>query len=64
MAGVVPHAVARRASRRQLGASDVGLIISRQNGKGTVLEVRELGGLFVLGEELIIHTAHEFKTAA
>lgn len=45
-------------------ASDVGLIISRQNGKGTVLEVRELGGLFVLGEELIIHTAHEFKTAA
>lgn len=45
-------------------ASDVGLIISRQNGKGTVLEVRELGGLFVLGEELLIHTAHEFKTAA
>jgi hypothetical protein len=45
-------------------ASDVGLIVSRQNGKGTVLEIRELGGLFVLGEELIIHTAHEFKTAA
>lgn len=45
-------------------ASDVGLIVSRQNGKGTILEIRELGGLFVLGEELIIHTAHEFKTAA
>jgi hypothetical protein len=45
-------------------ATDIGLIISRQNGKGTVLEVRELGGLFVLGEELLIHTAHEFKTAA
>lgn len=45
-------------------SSDVGLIVSRQNGKGTILEVRELGGLFVLGEELIIHTAHEFKTAA
>jgi hypothetical protein len=45
-------------------ATDVGLVVSRQNGKGTVLEVRELGGLFVLGEELIIHTAHEFKTAA
>jgi hypothetical protein len=27
----------------------------------TVLEIRELGGLFVLGEELIIHTSHEFK---
>lgn len=39
------------------------LIISRQNGKGTVLEVRELAGLYVLGEELIIHTAHELKTA-
>lgn len=45
-------------------ASDVGLIVSRQNGKGTILEIRELGGLFVLGEELIIHTAHEFKTSA
>lgn len=45
-------------------ASDVGLIVPRQNGKGTILEIRELGGLFVLGEELIIHTAHEFKTAA
>lgn len=45
-------------------ATDVGLIVSRQNGKGTILEIRELGGLFVLGEELIIHTAHEFKTAA
>jgi hypothetical protein len=45
-------------------ASDVGLIVSRQNGKGTILEIRELGGLFVLGEELVIHTAHEFKTSA
>ena len=45
-------------------ASDVGIIVSRQNGKGTILEIRELGGLFVLGEELIIHTAHEFKTSA
>jgi Homing endonuclease len=42
-------------------ATDIGLVVSRQNGKGTVLEIRELGGLFVLGEELIIHTAHEFK---
>ena len=45
-------------------ATDVGLVVSRQNGKGTILEIRELGGLFVLGEELLIHTAHEFKTAA
>jgi hypothetical protein len=28
------------------------------------LEVRELGGLFVFGEKMLIHTAHEFKAAA
>lgn len=39
------------------------LIVSRQNGKGTILEIRELAGMYVLGEELIIHTAHELKTA-
>lgn len=38
-------------------------IMSRQNGKGAELQVRQLGGLFVLGEQLQIHTAHEFKTA-
>lgn len=44
-------------------AMQIALIISRQNGKGTVLEVRELYGLFVLRENLIIHTAHELKTS-
>lgn len=44
-------------------AMQVALIISRQNGKGTVLEVRELYGLFVMREKLIIHTAHELKTS-
>lgn len=39
------------------------LIVPRQNGKGTILEVRELAGMFVFGEKLIIHTAHELKTA-
>jgi hypothetical protein len=40
------------------------LVMSRQNGKNTCLEVRELAGLFVFGESMIIHTAHEFKAAA
>jgi hypothetical protein len=40
------------------------LIVSRQNGKNQCLEVRELGGLFILGEKMLIHTAHEFKAAA
>src|SRR5260370_15108121 len=43
-------------------AFEVGLIVSRQNGKGAILEARELAGLFILGEQLIIHTPHEFKT--
>ncbi len=38
-------------------------ICCRQNGKNQDLEVRELGGLFLFGESLIIHTAHEFKAS-
>ena len=37
--------------------------VPRQNGKGGVIEARELAGLFLLGEQLILHSAHEFKTA-
>lgn len=39
------------------------LIISRQNGKSAILEIRELAGMYLLGEALIIHTAHEVKTS-
>ena len=42
---------------------DVVMIVARQNGKGTVLEVRELAGVFLLEEELIIHTSHQLKTS-
>jgi hypothetical protein len=42
----------------------VGLEVPRQNGKGSVLEARELAGLFALGERLIIHSAHEQATAS
>jgi hypothetical protein len=45
-------------------AFEVGNICSRQNGKNQLLEVRELGGLYLFGERMIIHTAHEFKAAA
>lgn len=43
-------------------AFEVGVVVPRQNGKGSILEARQLAGLFVLGERLQIHTAHEFKT--
>jgi hypothetical protein len=39
------------------------VIVSRQNGKGAILEARELAGLFQFGEELILHSAHEYRTA-
>lgn len=44
-------------------AREVGLVVSRQNGKGSILEARELAGLFLLGERLIIHSAHQFDTS-
>jgi hypothetical protein len=44
-------------------ATEVGLMISRQNGKGSVLEARELAGLFLFGERMIIHSAHQFDTS-
>lgn len=45
-------------------APEVGVIVPRQNGKGSILEARELAGLFLFGENLILHSAHEFKTAS
>jgi hypothetical protein len=38
-------------------------MISRQQGKGYLLEARQLFGLFVLEEDVILHTAHEHSTA-
>ncbi len=46
-------------------AFEVGLIVSRQNGKGSILEARELHALFLEPQtRLILHSSHEFKTAA
>lgn len=44
-------------------AFEVGLVVSRQNGKGSCIEARELAGLFVFGERVIIHSAHLFDTS-
>lgn len=42
---------------------EVGLVVSRQNGKGSIIEARELAGLFLFDEALILHSAHQFDTA-
>lgn len=44
-------------------AFEVCVNVPRQNGKGGIIEARELAGLFLLGERLILHSAHEFKTS-
>lgn len=59
---VLEHGLGERADGKW-SAFEVGLVVSRQNGKGAVLEARELAGLFLFGEQLILHSAHEFKTA-
>jgi hypothetical protein len=53
---------AERADGRW-AAWEVGLVVPRQNGKGAILEARELAGLFLFGERTIMHSAHEYKTA-
>lgn len=59
---VITHALGERDDGR-FAAFEVGVNVSRQNGKGSILEARELAGLFVLGERLIIHSAHQFDTS-
>ena len=44
-------------------AFGVGVVVARQNGKGGILEARELAGLYLLEERLIIHSAHQFDTS-
>jgi hypothetical protein len=59
---VLQGALAETAAGRW-AAYRVGLEVPRQNGKGSVLEARELAGLAAFGERLIIHSAHEQATA-
>lgn len=47
----------------QWASFEVGLVVARQNGKGSILEARELAGLFLFNEKMIVHTSHEFKTS-
>lgn len=47
----------------QWATPTVGVSVPRQNGKGALIEARELAGLLIFGEKTIIHSAHEQKTA-
>ncbi len=52
-----------RESGNGWAASQAGLVVSRQNGKGQILLVLELAGL-LLFDEHILHTAHAVKTSS
>lgn len=42
---------------------EVGVDLARQNGKGGLLEGRQLVGLFLLGEPLQVYSSHQFDTS-
>jgi hypothetical protein len=56
------HALGERADGKW-AAFEIGMVVARQNGKGGFLEIRELAGLFLLEERLIVHSAHQFDTS-
>ncbi|MEU6674769.1 terminase [Streptomyces sp. NPDC046925] len=59
---VLEEALGQRADG-SWSAFEVGLVVGRQNGKGAVLEAIELASLYLLDEELCIHSAHLFDTS-
>lgn len=60
---VVRHGLSERADGKW-AAFESAVVVPRQNGKGGILEAIELAGLFLLGCELIVHTAHRFDTSS
>ncbi|WP_234713897.1 phage terminase family protein [Mycolicibacterium chlorophenolicum] len=52
-----------RESDGTWSASQAGVVVARQSGKGQILLALELFGLFELGEQ-ILHTAHAVKTSS
>lgn len=66
---VLDHSLTERADGRWT-AREIAIVVSRQNGKGSILEALELADLFLLdnethdrGESLTIHSAHWFPTS-
>lgn len=47
----------------QWAAFAVAVCAPRQNGKNAITEIRELAGAALLGERLVVHTAHNADTA-
>jgi hypothetical protein len=56
------HLLGRKPNGKWASRNNL-LIVSRQNGKNFLLEIRELAGVFLLEEEKIIHTSHQLRTS-
>lgn len=55
-------ALAERADGK-FAATEVGVLVARQNGKGAILEALALEALFLAQDPLVLWTSHEFKTS-
>lgn len=72
MAGLFLDGAQQFVLRRALGerpdgtwaAPTVAVVCPRQNGKNAITAARELAGLFLLGEKVVVHSAHEQATAS
>src|SRR5262245_20599229 len=53
----------KRRGKLRWSAFEVAVIEGRQNGKNVILEARELAGLLLFEDRLILHTAHQYKTS-
>lgn len=54
----------RESNPSKWAASTVHLVVGRQNGKGSLLEARQLAGLVLFKSDLAIHTAQALTTTA
>lgn len=61
-ADVLTESLGRRKSGKW-SALEVLLIVPRQNGKGAIIEARQLAAMFLTKDATMIYSAHQFKTA-
>lgn len=60
---VLENSLGETRGEGKWAAFEVALIVPRQQGKTVLIEARELAGLFLFGERLIMHSAHMVNTA-
>lgn len=59
---VLEHSMGQRRGGNW-SSFEVGLLVPRQNGKGAIIEARQLAAMFLTKDPMIIYSAHQFKTA-